>query len=64
MNGFCVAATNYMRVRVFQVLNSPLNAVKEMLENSLDAGAKEVRVSIERGGLDKIEVEVGAQRFH
>jgi len=32
--------------------------VKEMLENSLDAGASEVSISIEKGGLEFIEIKV------
>ncbi|XP_064182833.1 PMS1 protein homolog 1 isoform X3 [Anguilla rostrata] len=39
-----------------QVITSVLNVVKELLENSLDAGASSVDVKLENYGLDHIEV--------
>ncbi|PIK46101.1 putative PMS1 protein-like 1 [Apostichopus japonicus] len=39
-----------------QVITSVLNAVKELLENSLDAGADSVEVKLDNFGLDRIEV--------
>ncbi|KAJ8351637.1 hypothetical protein SKAU_G00231130 [Synaphobranchus kaupii] len=39
-----------------QVITSVLNVVKELLENSLDAGASSVDVKLENYGLDRIEV--------
>ncbi|XP_061091391.1 PMS1 protein homolog 1 [Conger conger] len=39
-----------------QVITSVLNVVKELLENSLDAGAASVDVKLENYGLDRIEV--------
>ncbi|KAF6738651.1 PMS1-like protein 1 [Oryzias melastigma] len=39
-----------------QVITSVLNVVKELLENSLDAGASSIDVKMENYGLDRIEV--------
>ncbi|XP_008293284.1 PMS1 protein homolog 1 [Stegastes partitus] len=39
-----------------QVITSVVNVVKELLENSLDAGASSVDVKLENYGLDRIEV--------
>ncbi|KAM4559260.1 PMS1 protein homolog 1 isoform 1-T2 [Odontesthes bonariensis] len=39
-----------------QVITSVMNVVKELMENSLDAGASSVDVKLENFGLDRIEV--------
>jgi len=40
-----------------EVLENPASAVKELIENSIDAGATEIRIEIEGGGLQRIFIE-------
>jgi len=43
-------------IKCSQVITSPWSAVKELVENSLDAGATNLEVKLEDYGMDKIEV--------
>lgn len=45
------------RPGALQVLLRPANAVKEMLENSIDAGATSVVVTIKDGGMKLIQIQ-------
>ncbi len=40
-----------------EVVERPVSAVKELLENSLDAGASEIRVQVEAGGKRRILIQ-------
>lgn len=40
-----------------EVVENPASIVKELVENSLDAGARRIDIKIERGGFEKIVIE-------
>ena len=47
---------DYEKIAAGEVIERPANVVKELIENSIDAGAKEIRIIIKKAGKTLIQV--------
>ncbi len=60
----CLNEEIFMRIAAGEVIDGPYSVVKELIENSLDAGATEIEIRIEKAGKQLIEVTDNGNGIH
>ena len=52
-----VPVVSVLFMHLAQVLKSPWNAVKELMENSIDAGASNITITLRDGGFKTLQIQ-------